>query len=702
MRRLVHGLAALVVGSLAVGLLLAGLAAPATVALDAATTSGIDAFDDLPARLPADGLLQPTRILDADGHVLATAYGVDRVVVPLSRIAPVMQQAQVAIEDSRFFSHGALDPRSLARAAVATAGGTVEGASTLTMQYVKLVEEENARVRGSAAAERAATTQQGAAGIARKVRQLRQAVALEQRESKQQILAGYLDLAYYGDQAYGVQAAAERYFSLPASRLDLGRAALLAGIVREPSAFDPLQHPRAAQARRDVVLARMAQLGVVTRRQARAARRVPVSALLRPSVPRGTCASSAHPYECTYVLSWLAQDPALGPTPAARRAAVDRGGLTIRTTFRPGLSDTVRRVLESRDPAGDPSGVGSAATVIQPGTGRILALGQTSRFTGSPSTEVDWAADRADGGSTYGFQSGSTAKLFVLATAFAQGIPEDATVDAPAAGPSQPTTFTPSENSDSCTAWNVWQVRNDEPWAGGPISLRQATAQSVNSAFAALTMRVGLCHVVATMDALGMHLGDGSPVPSVPTVALGAATVSPVTLAAAYAAVAAHGVYCTPVPVESVTDAAGHRLPVRGAGCHQAISADVAAQVADILQAPLDDPLGTATGLGLPGRPAAGKTGTTDSHAQTWFAGFTPQLATAVWVGTPTVPFGMTDVTVGGTFYPGVYGSSIAAPDWHDIMTAASQGLPVVPFPTPPGGGTGSDATGATPAPLSG
>ncbi len=684
MGRVARRLSALVVGALAVGALAAGLAAPAAVGLGMTATGAAAAFEALPSRLPRDGLLEPSRILDAGGHVIATPYSEDRVVVPLRAVAPIMRKAQVAIEDSRFYAHGPLDPRSLARAVVATASGHTEGASTLTQQYVKLVLEANAAARDDPRAARAAAVRSGAAGVARKLQELRYAVRLERTESKDQILEGYLNLAYYGDRAYGVQAAAERYFSVPASRLDLGQAALLAGLVREPTATDPLTHPGAAQARRDVVLQRMAQLGIITAARARAAERVSVASMLHPRTPRGTCAAATQPYVCTYVLAWLEQDPALGPDPASRLRAIDGGGLTIRTSLVPGLSATVRSVLASRDPAADPSGVRSAATVVQPGTGRILALGQTSTFSGQPtSTQIDWAADAADGGSTYGFQSGSTAKMFILATAFAQGMPETAYVDARAAGPSRAATYLPSENSDACRGWSTWQVHNDQWWPGGYLSLRQATAQSVNTAFASLTMRVGLCHVLDTMAALGLHTGDGGPLPRVATVALGAATVSPVTLAAAYAAIAAHGVYCAPTPVVSVTDTAGHRLPVRGAGCHQAIAPAVAAQVADILQAPLQDPGGTARGEGLPGRPAAGKTGTTDSRAQTWFVGFTPQLATAVWVGTPT-PASMTDVTVGGRFYPGIYGSTLAAPDWHDIMTAASAGMPVQPFPPPP------------------
>ena len=680
--RIARGLAALLVGSMAVGVLAAAALAPGALAASVATEGAVGGFEGMPATLPADGLVGPSRILDASGHLIATPYSEDRVVVPLDRIAPIMRRAQVAIEDSRFYDHGALDLRSLGRALVATADGTIEGASTITMQYVKLVLESGARAEGDPAAERAAVTQQGMAGVARKVDELRYAIRLERTETKDQILAGYLNLAYYGDHAYGVQAAAERYFSVPASRLDYVQAALLAGGVRAPSATDPLVHPQAARERRDVVLERMAQLGVITPEQARRGEAVSIASMLHPSRPQGTCAGSPEPYECTYALAWLEQDPALGGSPAARLAAVDRGGLTIRTTFRPGLSASVRSVLDSRVPVGDPSGVGSAAAVVEPGTGHVLAIGQTSRFSGPGATQVDWAVDRADGGATYGFQSGSTAKLFVLAAAFAAGVPETATVDAPAAGPSFAATVTPAENTDSCRGWPDWRVYNDEVWRGGPISLWQATAQSVNTAFAALTTRVGLCHVLSTMRALGVHQGDGTPVPPYPTVALGAASVSPVTLAAAYAAVASGGTWCRPVPVTSVVDATGRAIPVPGADCHRALRPAVAAQVADVLQAPLVDPRGTASGLGLPGRPAAGKTGTTDSHAQTWFVGFTPQLSTAVWVGTPARPFGMTDVTIGGRFYPGVYGSSIAAPDWHDIMTAASSGMPVEPLPT--------------------
>lgn len=677
MSRTARLLGGFVVISLLGGLLLSALSMPGIAAAGRGAVSVVGAFEALPSRLPSGGVAEGSRILDAGGHVIATPHALDRTVVPLAKIAPIMRKAQVAIEDSRFYEHGALDARGLSRALVATLGGRTEGASTITQQYVKLTLQADALGRGNERAAAAAVTRQGMAGVARKLQELRYAAELERTRSKDAILAGYLNLAYYGDQAYGVEAAAQAYFSVHAADLTYVQAALLAGLVRQPSATDPLTHPQAAFQRRNVVLDRMAQLRIITPRQAAAGKRVPIAAMLQPSDRAGTCAASSEPYFCEYVIAWLEQDPALGADATARADRIASGGLTIRTTLRPGWSGMIRDLLKQRVAVDDSSGVGSAATIVEPGTGRILAMGQTSRFSGSHGTQIDWNADAAYGGSTYGFQFGSTAKMFTLATAFAQGMSEGDSVDAKAAGPSRPATYTPSENSDSCTDWNTWQVHNDSTWGGGPMSLRRATAQSVNSAFASLTLKVGLCHVLDTMAALGLHLGNGKPLPKVATMALGAGTVSPVTLASAYAAIAAKGVYCSPVPVVSVTARGGRRLPIRGAGCHQAIDPDVASSVARILQAPLDDPGGTAYGLGLPGRPAAGKTGTTDGHVQTWFVGFTPQLATAVWVGTPQRQFSMAGHTIGGVYYPAVFGATIAAPAWQDIMTKASDGMPV-------------------------
>ena len=246
------------------GLLLAGLVIPAVGATGQAAKSGVDFFNDLPSQFTVSPLAQQSRILDADGKLIANPYDENRIIKPLKKIAPVMQKAQIAIEDARFYDHGGLDPRGFTRALVSNLkGGQVQGASTLTQQYVKITLQEQALKRGDEEAAAAAVDK----NYARKLQELKYAVNVEENYTKDQILEGYLNLVYYGDQAYGVEAAALNYFGVHASKLKLGQAALLAGIVQQPTKYNPVLNPENAQARRDVVLDRMEALGFATPEQ---------------------------------------------------------------------------------------------------------------------------------------------------------------------------------------------------------------------------------------------------------------------------------------------------------------------------------------------------------------------------------------------------------------------------------------------------
>jgi membrane peptidoglycan carboxypeptidase len=291
-------LSAFVAAAVAVGLLAAGLWTPGVAALGGLTNAGSDAFLALPSTFTMVQPAQGSRILAADGSVIATPQDEDRVVVPLSEVAPVMRTAQVAIEDSRFYDHGAIDPQGLARAVLEDlrTGQASEGASTLTQQFVKLSLQAQALRDGQTAAARAAI----AKTIPRKLEDLRYAVALERSWSKDEILQGYLDLAYYGDGAYGVEAAARHYFDVHASALTLTEAATLAGLVQSPSTTDPAHHLQAAQARRNVVLARMRALDELTPRQYAAAVARPLSRDLTTrrcarSHPSATASGSPQP-----------------------------------------------------------------------------------------------------------------------------------------------------------------------------------------------------------------------------------------------------------------------------------------------------------------------------------------------------------------------------------------------------------------------
>lgn len=668
------------VASAVLGVLAAGVSAPTVAALGRLADAGNATFQALPSSLSVGTLPQGSRILAADGSLIATPQRENRQVVPLSQVAPVMRQAQVAIEDSRFYQHGAIDPQGLLRAAIQDlrTGTSSQGASTLTQQFVKMTLQEQALRAGKAAAAQAAV----AKTLLRKLTELRYAVALERSWSKDQILQGYLNLAYYGDGAYGVQAAAEHYFGVPASRLSLTEAATLAGLVQSPSATDPVHNPQAAQARRNVVLGRMHELGQLSTAAWRAAVRRPLAADLHVTYPPATCAASSYPYFCDFVIRWLEQQPALGPTTQARHDLLFRGGLTVRTTLDPAIERTLNDSLRAVAPEHNNLGVAAAAYVTEPGTGKVLAFGQDTPYglTGaSGGTSVNYSVDKVYGGSQ-GFQFGSTAKAFALVTAMAQGLGAQAVVDAPAAGPNQAATFPASQFPQPCGLATDWKVYNDEAWGGGPLPLMTATAKSTNTAFVQLASQIGVCAIHQTMTAFGIHDASGGPLGTYPPqVILGAQTVSPQTMANAYAALATGGVRCATYPVTSV-EQGGKVLWAPQPSCTRVADQQAVSSATQFLEYNMTN--GSGIRNQLAGRVSAGKTGTSDGNAQSWFVGYTPQLATAVWVGNPATPNRpMFNVSMAGKSCTAMTGACYAAPIWRRIMDGALAGKPALPLP---------------------
>ncbi len=668
------------------GLILAGLAIPVAGAAGSATKGTVRAFDDLPSDFNISPLAQGSKILDASGGLIANPYDENRIVVSLDQISPWMQKAQIAIEDSRFYDHGGLDIRGFGRAFLSNlGGGSVQGASTLTQQYVKITLQENALRRDDKAAAAAAVEK----SYIRKLQELKYALNVEQNYTKDQILTGYLNLVYYGDLSYGVEAAAQNYFGISAKDLNLSQAALLAGIVQQPGAFNPVDHPEAAQKRRDVVLERMVATGVATQAEADEARAVDVKSMIHKKPVKGVCQRSSQPYFCAFIMEWLQKSPqmeALGKTPAERLKNINQGGLTIRTTLDPALQEQALARVTEAVPTDNNQGLGGAASVVEPGTGKILAMVQSSDFA---SNQVNWNVDQKYGGGPYGYQFGSVAKIYALVTALEKGMPVNGSVYAPQAGPGQPYYFQRSQVHDDCGMDKTWPVQNDY-FTGGDMPLRVATANSVNTAFANLVLTLGGCTVRDTMTKMGLHMSNGDPIePVMSAITLGASTTTPLTLASSVATLAARGNYCEPMPVVSITTFDGKEVPVPQAKCDQVVPAEVADGVNELLQGVLE--FGTAAGSGYSGNsPAAGKTGTTDQHNQAWFVGYTPTVTTAVWIGNvvPTDEYGRMKTLNGKKFgiygwQGNVFGGTIAAPVWAKIMNAATAGRDSADF-TPP------------------
>jgi membrane peptidoglycan carboxypeptidase len=661
-------LVALVAGAVAAGMVL-----PVAAATGLLTRGAIDSFESLPSQLDAPDLPERSVVLAADGSVLATIYYQNRIEVPLGAVSPIMRQAIVSVEDARFLEHPGIDLRGTMRAVVAnsTQSSGTQGGSTITQQYVKNLLIASASNGEELEAARARTP-------SRKLREIRYALALERRYSKEEILERYLNIVYFGAGAYGVEAAARRYFSKPAAELNLVESATLAGIVQQPTAFDPTRNPDLAERRRNLVLGEMAEAGFITPIEASAASRIAMEDILDPSVQPNGCTSSYAPYFCDFVIRMIKADIAFGDTLLEREALLRRGGLTIRTTLDPDVQAATMNAVTSYIPNRDPSQRAAAITLVEPGTGNVIAMAQNRDWglKGRGKTTYNYNVDQAFGG-TIGMQAGSTFKVFTLAAALEQGFSPTEGVASP-----NPKTFENFVNCTDGTSFEPVTVRNSG--SQGFLNMFQATAFSTNTYFVSLAERFGLCRQAEIAEEMGVRLATGDPLQRVPTFSLGTMEVSPLAMAGAYAAFANHGVYCAPRVVLEIKDRYGRNLEVPDPRCREVISRNVADAVTGVLTSVIDGPFNGRTGaaMSLPDRPAAGKTGSTNANAAIWFAGFTPQVAAAIWVGDPRGGFAypMTNVTINGQYYSYVTGGQIPGPIWRDSMIAAHANLTPKPF----------------------
>ncbi|MFF5156390.1 transglycosylase domain-containing protein [Streptomyces sp. NPDC000348] len=654
--------------SVLAGAVMAGIALPAVGALGLAAKGSVESFDELPANLKTPPLSQRTTILDADGGQIATVYSRDRTVVPLKDISPYLQKAIVAIEDSRFYEHGAVDLKGVLRAlnANARSGEVSEGASTLTQQYVKNVFVEEA---GDDPTKVAQATQQT---IGRKIAELKYAIQVEEELGKKKILENYLNITFFGQQAYGVEAAARRYFSKPAKELNLQESALLAGIVQSPSRYDPVNDEAEAKRRRNVVLQRMAEVGEVSREQAAEAAKAPLG--LKVSKPKNGCITAVDDasFFCDYVREVFLSDPVFGKTKADRAKIWNQGGLTIRTTLDPQAQASVQQSLKSHVYQSD--SVAAASTLVEPGTGKIVAMGQSKPYGyGKNETEINFSVDYAMGGSNFGFPTGSTFKPFVAAAALEEGRPATQSYSAPYQMPY------PATVRGCGKPWvndSGYKLENENESEVGPYALKEAMAKSVNTYFVQMIEDIGMCPVVTMTDKLGVVQGNGKKIPEVPSsMTLGSTGLSPLTMASAYAAFASRGMYCTPIAIESITQKIGNQqksLEVPKSTCSRAMSEKTADTVNTLLQGVVDS--GTGQEAGLSDRANAGKTGTTDERKNAWFVGYTPNMSGAVWVGSASQEVEMKNITIGGQYHSLVFGGAVPGPIWKDAMTGALSG----------------------------
>ncbi|WP_078860117.1 transglycosylase domain-containing protein [Streptomyces rubellomurinus] len=671
-----HGVKFLGVSVLS-GVLLAGLALPAVGAIGLTAKDTAESFDNIPDDFKTPPLTQATQIFDAKGGLIAKVYERDRTVITADQMSPFMRHAQVDIEDARFYEHGAVDLKGILRAISknAESGTNSQGASTLTQQYVKNVNVEKAGDDQSAVLEAQRKT------LGRKIQELKVAIKLEEDLTKDQILTNYLNITFYGHQAYGVESASQRYFSKSNKDLTVAEAATLAGIVQNPSSYDPVRYPDNTVKRRNVVIDKMLENKHITADQAKEAKAAPLG--LKFKDPQNGCitAQAGMGFFCDYVRHVVKQDPAFGKSAEERKKLWDTGGLNIYTTLDPDKQAAAQNAVTKLVYVTDP--VSAAATMMEPGTGKILAMAQTRPYgldQNKNQTVVNLNVDASMGGGN-GFQPGSTFKPIVAAAALESGLP--------------PTQQYKSENRIEWptmkTCEGTWKntekgkartVPNENENEKGPYDLKTAMAMSVNTYFVEMEADMGLCPVKQMANKLGITAkASGKPLEEVPSMGLGVQEMSPLTMANVYATFAAHGKYCSPIAINKITTVDGKNVSVPQSTCTQAFSESTADAMNTVLSGVTEK--GTGKDLGLDdGRPIAGKTGTSDEKRAAWFSGYTPQLATSVWLGGPAGGVPMKNIKIGPTNFTEVFGATGPGPIWRLAMNQALKGSPIQQLPT--------------------
>ncbi|MER5638518.1 transglycosylase domain-containing protein [Kitasatospora sp. NPDC002227] len=648
--------------SVVAGVLTAGLALPAVGSVGLGAKDAVSGFNSLPDDFTTPPLSQSSTVYDSAGNVIATVFDRDRTVVPSDQISPLMKQALVDIEDNRFYEHGAVDLKGVLRAIDknAASGGVSQGASTLTQQYVKNVFVDEAGDDQKAVLAAQAQT------IGRKVKEMKYAIKVEETLTKDQILTNYLNITFFGEQAYGIQAAARRYFSVDAKDLSLPQAALLAGLVQSPSGYDPIANLKAATDRRNTVLRKMAEYGSIT--QAEAQKAIATQVTLAVTRPQQGCitAQNGEGFFCDYVKKVVTTDPAFGATSAERQALWKKGGLQIRTTLDPRAQSALQDSVTSHVYASDKAA--TAMTVVQPGTGKILAMGQSRPYgLGADHTTINLNVTKSMGGGL-GFPTGSTFKPIVAAAALENGIDPSQSYDSPYSMP-----WPRMTDCQGGVFKAGGEVHNDATSLKGPFTMGDAMAKSVNTYFASLEADAGLCNVSQMAGRLGIQQqAGGEKLQVVPSMALGSNDLTPLEMASVYAAFAAHGTYCAPSAITSVTTADGKQLNVPKGSCDDAMTARTADAITGMLKGVVQD--GTGTQAGLTDRDSAGKTGTTNAGRQVWFVGYTPELAGATVVSDTDSPTSLDGQKIGGHRVDQAFGGTLAGPIWRDAMSGALDG----------------------------
>jgi membrane peptidoglycan carboxypeptidase len=653
------------------GLMIAGLAFPLAALAGVGVKAGSDALQSMPEELTVVPSAQTTYVYASDGKTLLTMFYEEyRKPTKIADMSPYITEAIVASEDTRFYEHNGVDARGVARAFVANsqAGGVSQGASTLTMQYVRMALRDGA----STPQEAIEATQQT---TARKLREMRLAIELEKHISKQEILDRYLNSAYFGHRAYGIYAAAQVFFSTTPANLTLNQAALLAGLVKAPSAYDPAtQNQSAAVERRNYVIDQMLKMGTIAPDQAVSAKKAKIK--LKLTTPRNDCVSVPWRHNdwgffCDYFRSWWLEQPAFGKTPQLREENLRRGGYKVITSISPRIQAAALKHVLAKEKKRSQYAHGEV--VIQPGTGRVIAMAVNRTYSLNQKhnhKSSDPAKRRAGlignypntvnpllgGGDMAGYQAGSTFKIFTMLAALNAGMPLSTSFYAP---PMFVSKYITAPGPATCAGWH-WCPKNSSAGMTGTQTMWSGFGKSVNTYFVQLEQKVGADKAIAMAERLGLKwrtdvdrkLAGPDHAAGWGAFTLGVSDATPIEMANVFATLAAKGVYCEPLPVRTILNRDGQDATYKGQviadpRCHEGVPPSVAEAATDAARCVTG--YGAATGscggwetspmvYATLQRPVAGKSGTTDNNRTAWFCGFTPQLAAAAFVADPDNP----------------------------------------------------------------
>lgn len=657
------GIAGLVGLSAVAGLLVTATVTPAIAVSGAAASSAITMFDNMPSYLEIDDLMQQSEIYakqsDGTDVLLARFYDQNRLPVTWEQINPVMYDAILSSEDPRYYEHGGVDLIGTTRALLSNAqGGQTQGGSSISQQYVKNVlvqkcEKEAPTQEELAACWEKVTLAKGIEGYQRKLQEMRYAIALEQRYSKNDVLLGYLNIANFGGTTYGIGAAAQYYFSVNASDLTLSQAATLAGMVQNPNTYriDKPERERNGAAdgyadttdRRNYVLGRMLAEGKITQEQYDAAKAEVITPAINPTV-QGCQQAGGAAFFCDYVRTIVLNDAAFGETPEERSAALRRGGMKIYTTLDLDLQAAAEKAI-SIVPATHPNlDLGATGVQLEVGTGRVLSMVENRKYTqdadqaaADPSfTSINFNT-RFENGGSLGFSPGSTYKTFTLINWLEHGHSVNEVLNG------RQRNFKVLTDCDGgVQSVRSGEVKNFEGVGGYSGTPMKFTADSLNTGFLAMAEKVSVCDTNKIADRMGVETADGFKLyigntanennsPNSPYNILGPQNVAPIDMAAAYATIASNGVYCPPKAIDAVFNSDGEPLPLPNTTCNQVLDPSVASTAAYTLAGVINGGSASASRIG-DGVPVFGKTGIHEQF-HTWMDGSSTKVTTVVWVG---------------------------------------------------------------------